>query len=439
MAPLHLPVATVPRGRMRLAMPGLVVGALLAGTLLMSAPPAWAGAYVMRNCNPPDGGPVVPAASLGPWSGFAAPAIGGLDTSCGGGGADTFGVFGDHLPLGGQAGFALTVPSDSSIELRRVKAWWSVAASSSGSTTTPWVENNGAVVPSTGGHDLGTPDDLPLTGKVLKLESSCGFNALASCTFAGTGSPIVTILGTEVTLTESTPPVATIAGSPLLDGRVHGGTQPLGYDVIDTDSGVSSVAVELNGTTVASKSFEGDPNACPHITFTACLPEQTGVLSVDTTKVPDGVYDLALVVADAAGNVGTATNVSTIPTPARVTVRNASTPKPLSTPAKPSAAHWRVRLRVTPHLVRNGRSVLFRGTILNRPLESGKNAILQVRQGSRWRPFATPVASASGAFHVRQRFTQSKGQRLAFRAVVPKEKGYPYATGSSSSVIVHVR
>ncbi|HEX4365134.1 MAG TPA: hypothetical protein VHZ75_11340 [Solirubrobacteraceae bacterium] len=425
---------------MRSALLAFLVSAVVSGALLAIVPSAWAGAYVMRNCNPPDGGAVVPGGSLGSWTGFGAPAIGGLDASCSGGGADTFGVFGDHLQLGSQAGFQLTVPSDSSIELRRVKAWWSVPPSSGGAATTPWVENNGAVVPSTGGHDLAAPDDLPLTGKVLKLESSCGFNVLSNCTFAGTGSPIVTILGTEVTLTESTPPVASIAGSPLLDGRVHSGTQPLGYDVVDADSGVSSVAVELNGTMVASKSFEGDPNTCPHITFTACLPEETGVLSVDTTKVPDGVYSLALVVADAAGNVGTASNISTIPTPARVTVRNApSPPKSPATPAKPSAAHWRVRLRVSPHVVRNGRSVLFRGTILNRPLESGKNAIVQVRQGNHWRPFATPVASASGAFHVRQRFTQSKGQRLVFRAVVPKEKGYPYATGSSTSVIVRVR
>ena len=331
------------------------------------------------------------------------------------------------------------MPGGSPIELRRVKAWWSVAASSGGAATTPWVENNGIVVPSTGGRTTAAADDLALTGKVLKLESSCGFNVIVNCAFGSTGSPIMTVLGTEVTLAESVAPSARIEGSPLLDGRAQRGTQPLGYSAADADSGVSSVAVQLNGTsvatTVASESLEGDPSACPHTGFAACPAQHSGILSVDTTKVPDGVYRLVLVVADAAGNVGAATNIGTIPTAARVTVRNGSA----TASSAPAGTRWRVTLRVTPHRVRNGGSVLFRGKILNRPLESGKNTILQVRQGGRWRPFATPVASASGAFSFRQRFTQSKGQRLVFRAVIPREKGYASATGTSSSVVVRVR
>jgi hypothetical protein len=404
--------------------PAVLLAALATtGGLLAAAPQASAGTYLMRNCSPPVA-PAVPSGSIGPWTGFGVPTGGSYDTTCTPGTADTFGVAGDRLGPATQAGFELAIPASRPIELRHLKAWWTSQSATDGASSAV-IDNNGTVIPSSANLAAGTPDDVDLSGKDVKLESTCPADHTAGCVFGGTTTPLVTILGTEVTLAESVPPTATITGTPLLGGSQERGLQPLGYSASDADSGVASVAVQLNGTTVASRTFDGDPSLCPHVSLTACGPQRSGVLQVDTKKVPDGTYTLALVVTDAAGNVGLASKTG------QVRIANA---RKASTTAHPP--HWRVSLHATPAIVHRGSRVLFSGRILSTPLDYGKLVVLQVRQSGRWRAFATIRAKSTGAFQERQRFSQSTGL-LRFRAVVPSEKGYSYLTGHST--IVHVR
>jgi hypothetical protein len=97
------------------------------------------------------------------------------------------------------------------------------------------------------------------------------------------------------------------------------------------------------------------------------------------------------------------------------------------------------RLAATPRRLRNGSAVVFRGRVAGAPARSRKLLELQVRQGARWLTFAT-LRLRSGRFAYRYRFMRT-GQptRYVFRAIVPGDAGWPYASGASNHVAVSVR
>jgi hypothetical protein len=88
---------------------------------------------------------------------------------------------------------------------------------------------------------------------------------------------------------------------------------------------------------------------------------------------------------------------------------------------------------------RNGDTVRFFGRITTRPLIRRKSVYLQVVVRGRWRTFDTTRADVQGRWTLRYRFTATK--RLTayrFRAVIPTDEGYPWATGHSRAVRVLV-
>jgi hypothetical protein len=88
---------------------------------------------------------------------------------------------------------------------------------------------------------------------------------------------------------------------------------------------------------------------------------------------------------------------------------------------------------------RNGDTVRFFGRITTRPLIRHKSVYLQVVVRGHWRTFATTRADVQGRWTLRYRFTATK--RLTayrFRAVIPTDEGYPWATGHSRAVRVSV-
>lgn len=100
-----------------------------------------------------------------------------------------------------------------------------------------------------------------------------------------------------------------------------------------------------------------------------------------------------------------------------------------------------VRLKVTPSSTRNGREVRFSGNLRGGPKpRAGVLVALQARQaGSGWRTFRTARARR-GRFSARYRFTRTRrATGFEFRAVVRKQIGYPYSTGTSPARRVFVR
>ena len=98
------------------------------------------------------------------------------------------------------------------------------------------------------------------------------------------------------------------------------------------------------------------------------------------------------------------------------------------------------RLRARPHRLRAGRVVRFRGRIAGPLPAGGKLLDLQAFDGGRWRKFATTRTRRGGSYRARYRFTRlARAKVYRFRVRIPREAGFPYATGRSNVVKVRVR
>lgn len=88
----------------------------------------------------------------------------------------------------------------------------------------------------------------------------------------------------------------------------------------------------------------------------------------------------------------------------------------------------------------NGESVRFHGRIkTGRIPKDGKIVEVQVWVRGKWRTFATTRAGRRGMWSYGYRFDGTRGnQTYRFRARVPRETGYPFATGRSGVVRVRV-
>jgi hypothetical protein len=118
-----------------------------------------------------------------------------------------------------------------------------------------------------------------------------------------------------------------------------------------------------------------------------------------------------------------------------------------ATPTARSAAteiELRVRaqtsLTASKRRLRNGETVVLRGTLKGAVPATGKLLTLQARIPGGWRTFGTSRARAKdGRWSYRYRFTRtSTTSRYTFRAVVPRDAGFPYVTGTSRHLSVVV-
>jgi hypothetical protein len=98
-------------------------------------------------------------------------------------------------------------------------------------------------------------------------------------------------------------------------------------------------------------------------------------------------------------------------------------------------------MRPNHRRVVNGESVRFHGRIrTGRIPQHGKLVEVQVWVRGQWRTFATARAGQRGSWNYDYRFDGTRGQQTyRFRAKVPPETGYPFATGRSRVVRVRVR
>ncbi|HEV3229157.1 MAG TPA: hypothetical protein VGY97_06765, partial [Solirubrobacteraceae bacterium] len=98
-----------------------------------------------------------------------------------------------------------------------------------------------------------------------------------------------------------------------------------------------------------------------------------------------------------------------------------------------------VVLHTTRHL-RNGQAIRFRGRLLGGFVPpAGKLVELQVLIGRRWQDFKAVRTASNGTFRARRRLTRTSGHVVyAFRVVVRREAGYPFAVGYSRPRVVSV-
>ena len=80
--------------------------------------------------------------------------------------------------------------------------------------------------------------------------------------------------------------------------------------------------------------------------------------------------------------------------------------------------------------IRNGSTVRFRGRIPG-PRAADRVVALQVRFPKKWRTFKIPRTNVLGRFKAAYHFVGSSTFRYTFRAVVKRQRGYPYEPGRS--------
>jgi len=88
---------------------------------------------------------------------------------------------------------------------------------------------------------------------------------------------------------------------------------------------------------------------------------------------------------------------------------------------------------------RNGDMLTFTGQVLRKRLIDNKSVYLQAIVRGKWRTFQTTQADAAGRWRMTHRFEATRRPtRYTFRAVVPSQTGYAWATGHSRRVRVLV-
>ena len=100
--------------------------------------------------------------------------------------------------------------------------------------------------------------------------------------------------------------------------------------------------------------------------------------------------------------------------------------------------HLELRVRAAPRLrlhpagrIENGRHVRFAVT-LPRPERAHRRVRIQARSASRWLDVRAGTTGAKGVFRSSYRFHATTAQTTyAFRALVPRQRGYPYEAGAS--------
>ena len=86
---------------------------------------------------------------------------------------------------------------------------------------------------------------------------------------------------------------------------------------------------------------------------------------------------------------------------------------------------------------RNGDTMVLTGRVIRKHLIANKSVYLQAIIRGSWRPFGTTHADSNGRWRLTHRFEAIRRPTIfTFRAVVPSQTGYVWATGHSRSVRV---
>lgn len=262
--------------------------------LLTGAGSAHAGTYVIANC------PAAGNGNAGPWVVFGGEQ--GAKATCSGGAGDWIGPLGGQMSVNEVAGDSVTVPAGSGLTILEAKVWWYVPAKVSGGDTF-------AIASATGGYvgqaatpldRRSTPDDfvLPSTTTSFELASYCSNDDYSNpCTMGAGANADLELLGSQLTLSGSSPPGGTVTGGALSGSATVSGTQSLSYDASDGASGVRLVQLLVDGSVVASNDYGSQ---CPYQNFAACPTTISDSVSWNTAAVANGPHEVALRIVNAA-------------------------------------------------------------------------------------------------------------------------------------------
>jgi hypothetical protein len=174
-----------------------------------------------------------------------------------------------------------------------------------------------------GGETLTAPyesPELPPDTRVFAVALNCAIDA-GSCNPNSTN--VLDVRGAEATLEESTLPKASIDGGELMADGPQSGVRSLSYTANDAESGVAQVSAIVGKTVVSTADFAAE---CAHAAIAACPVARKTAIAVDTRRVPDGIYPVALSVTDAAGNE------RTVQAATAIRVANSAVGAPASSP-----------------------------------------------------------------------------------------------------------
>jgi hypothetical protein len=285
---------------------GAVVALLMPAAL--GARSAFAGTYVMRNCDVP-GQHIGP---LAPWQRTDPPSNVVLVDDCANGRGVGFRVEGSVGMAGGlEAGLVLAKPAGARSAIRLVKAvlWYAARLAGSGQPINFWAVDyrSDGTVPlglsnaPPGSENLVAEQQLSPITHTVGLGIHCGplggVQTHDPCVPFNT-TPLL-LRGIEVTLSEDVQPMVSPPGGTLLTAGRQSGTRTLTYVASDPQSGLAKVDVLLDDTVVASRDMG---SRCTYSDFTACPESDTDTMAIDTRAVANGSRRVTLRARDAAGN-----------------------------------------------------------------------------------------------------------------------------------------
>lgn len=270
--------------------------------------PARAGTYVMRNCDVPGhrNSPMHPWEAMVNLSTPASVVDGCID---GGGVAVTLSEA-QQLTISNTAGMTITKPPTlgGAVSFVKVVLWYAARLSGSGSPlrfVTAYRRPDhgltwGIANSPPGSENLIAEQQLSSDATFYAIYLQCGFPIVSQTEPCVADNRVpLQVRGMEVTLREDVSPAVAPPTGSLLDGEPQTGLRTLSYAASDSVSGLSRVDVLLDDTVVARRDLTP---RCRYDDFAVCPTSDDATLDIDTRAVPNGSYDLALRVRDAAGN-----------------------------------------------------------------------------------------------------------------------------------------
>ena len=154
--------------------------------------------------------------------------------------------------------------------------------------------------------------------KEIQWSAACGGGPGGECPATGAaGSGALSsqydVYAADIDLVDNTPPTVGGIGGPLVAGGTLSGQQAISFNAADSQSGVYSGSLVVDGHTLLSQILDTNGGACQSLNVTSdgqrsfeyaqpCQSSVSGSLTLNTSQLAAGEHSLELIVEDAAGN-----------------------------------------------------------------------------------------------------------------------------------------
>jgi hypothetical protein len=207
---------------------------------------------------------------------------------------------GPSQPYGSPASSLLYSPGPPSVEGLCAQ---SLGCPSRGTQSNPFDPSNAVSVGQLGGVTL------------IQWSAACGGGPGGECPASGSGtlSSQYNVYAADIDLVDNTTPTVGGVGGPLVAGGALAGNKSISFSASDSQSGVYSGSLVVDGETRVSQVLDTNGGACQSLNVTAdgqrsfehaqpCKGSVSGLLTLNTNLLAAGQHSLELIVEDAAGN-----------------------------------------------------------------------------------------------------------------------------------------